>query len=316
MEGKITKQPARLLRSSVRPHTVAHFQVTDGRLALELLQALLFSSTYADERTALSFLYDPKPVSQAKGLQFLKGFERIKTQPVLFRLNLWVKPKPKPAVVHLLLIMNSDIFPLVFLLKEAFVLDIRSSAIRRNISYTRGSPPPRHIYLTREYKGGKGFKTVPKAELKPHDSFPWVRRNQKQTKQAWWHTHLIPALWRQKQMHLCLNPAWSTWEFQARHHYIPRLCVPQKFLNCFKNWNNPPQNRKKNPQNKRNKPPWQKEVCSEQHDVALPLPRDDLKKESLPLLTFSLLERGASAGLQGVFEQGGHLVSSIIMKVS
>lgn len=144
MEGKITKQPALLLRSSVRPHTVAHFQVTDGHLALELLQALLFSSTYADERTALSFLYDPKPVSQAKGLQFLKGFERINTQPVLFRINLWVKPKPKPkpAVVHLLLITNSDIFPLVFLLKEAFVLDIRSSAIRRNISYTRGSPPP------------------------------------------------------------------------------------------------------------------------------------------------------------------------------
>lgn len=164
MEGKITKQPALLLRSSVRPHTVAHFQVTDGRLALELLQALLFSSTYADERTALSFLYDPKPVSQAKGLQFLKGFERIKTQPVLFRLNLWVKPKPKPkpAVVHLLLITNSDIFPLVFLLKEAFVLDIRSSAIRRNISYTRGSPPPPPYLPHERVQGRQGLQNCSK----------------------------------------------------------------------------------------------------------------------------------------------------------
>lgn len=39
-------------------------------------------------------------------------------------------------------------------------------------------------------------------------------------------------------------------------------------------------------------------------------------KELLHLLTFSLLGRGGSEGLQSAFEQGGHLVSSIITKVS
>lgn len=256
-EGKTTKQSALRLRSSMTQHIVAHLQVTDRRLALELVQALLYSSTYADGQTVLSFLYDLKPVSGAKGLQFLKGFECIKTQPVLFRLNLWVKTKPKSAVAHILISQDRKgkmtwlwilTFSPLFLLKEAFVIPyIMSSAIRRNITYTRGSPCSTtcHIYPKRKYKVGKDFKTVPKAELKPHDSFPWVRRNQKQTKQAWWHTHLIPALWRQKQTHLCLNPAWSTWEFQARHNYIPRLCVPQKFLNCFKNWKKPTKTEKK-----------------------------------------------------------------------
>lgn len=189
-EGKATKQSALLLRSSVTQHIVAHLQVTDRRLALELVQALFYSSTYADGQTVLSFLYDLKPVSGAKGLQFLKGFECIKTQPVLFQLNLWVKTKPKPKTSCRShtdqpgpkrkdeLIMNSDIFPLLFLLKEAFVIPyIMSSAIRRNITYTRGSPCSTtcHIYPKRKYKVGKDFKTILKAELKPHDSFPWVR---------------------------------------------------------------------------------------------------------------------------------------------
>lgn len=189
-EGKTTKQSALRLRSSVTQHIVAHLQVTDRRLALELVQALLYSSTYADGQTVLSFLYDLKPVSGAKGLQFLKGFECIKTHPVLFRLNLWVKtkPKPKPAVAHILISQDRKgkmswlwiltFFPLLFLLKEAFVIPyIMSSAIRRNITYTRGSPCSTtcRIYPKRKYKVGKDFKTVPKAELKPHDSFPWVR---------------------------------------------------------------------------------------------------------------------------------------------
>lgn len=65
-KGKITKQSALHLRSSVTQHIVAHFQVTDRRLALELVQALFYSSTYADRQTVLSFLYDLKPVLGAK----------------------------------------------------------------------------------------------------------------------------------------------------------------------------------------------------------------------------------------------------------
>lgn len=166
MEGKITKQPALLLRSSVRPHTVAHFQVTDGRLALELVQALLCSSTYADGRTVLSFLYDLKPVSQAKGLQFLRGFERIKTQPVLFRLNLWVKPKPKPkpAVVHLCSARTEKErwadyefwhFPPVFLLKRSICTRHYVICYKKNISYTRGFPLHPPPYLPHEKVHGR-----------------------------------------------------------------------------------------------------------------------------------------------------------------
>lgn len=61
-----------------------------------------------------------------------------------------------------------------------------------------------------------------------------------------------------------------------------------------------------------------------QWDVTVPwalsstssFPRQLPHKELLHILTFSLLGRGGSEALQRTFEQGGHLVSSIIMKVS
>jgi hypothetical protein len=205
--------------------------------------------------------------------------------------------------------VNSDTIFLVTSVKRSLCHALcMSPTIKKKHRLNKSSfrDPKCHAYPSRRNKERVDFKSKlfqKKPTSNHRNCFPQVRRNQKQTKHGNMSMVIYPfnpsTLETEAGTPLTLNPAWSTQSSRsARTTHTKQLCVKtiifQKAKEPHTLPNQKPQNKSSQPTNNK----WNSRVAKSIKEHFL-FPQATF----FPfLLTFSLLETGASEGLLNVSE--------------